>query len=134
MNQHYLFLSSDCSLNYFPHNNAQEFTVALPQTIRLQGHWKCSLKQCSLDIAFPPHVTSVFVCVDFCEESFVGDKTLAVLREIPVYKKDWIFTDSFYFAITRSDLSCIKISIRDQHLSEFKALGTVSFILHLKQV
>ena len=54
MNNFYLFLSSQDSLNVCKNNSSSDFWLQLPKTYFLEGQWLCSLKQVSFTCDLDP--------------------------------------------------------------------------------
>ena len=81
--EHIVHLNSISSLDYFPANHSQDFTVQLPRELILDevDRWTCDLVQSSLP--FPPKLQyTYYLCSNVCEESLVGDFVLPILRVI----------------------------------------------------
>ena len=132
MDQHYLFIANTDAGS--DQSGPGEFTVTLPQTLQLPHLWECSLKHLSLkDGDLPSHVTSFFVCCDFCEESIVKSKGFSVLRQVSNFEKDFTFLDPYYMRVTRTAINSFKISIRDQELEPVWFSGTVTCTLHFRR-
>ncbi len=116
---HYLFLSSDDSLNYFHDNVAEDFTIQLPETLNLEGEWWCSLEEIRIQGRFKARVPKVvFVCCDLIQDSYVGDTKLPLLRKIflsPRSRKiDLRFENTFSFRVSRRQVHRVRVYLRTE--------------------
>ena len=104
----YLFLSSNDSKIFHPHNSPFNFTIELPKTLDLQGNWKCALAEIfyseSLD-------QDLFVYCDICEYSYIDDGYKPILR---VVNGSDIYDTLFYQPITTQFVNRIHIYIKDE--------------------
>lgn len=90
--EHYLFLSSNDSLNYHKSNHWADFTVELNQDFLLQGEWEIALLDFTCDVTNSGHVT---IFCDLCCPSWMNGHYLPVLRSF--YASDGHFTSNFTF-------------------------------------
>lgn len=90
--EHYLFLSSNDSLNYHTSNHSVDFTVELNRELLLEGRWKLALLDLTCDVIKSSHVT---LCCDLCCPSWIYDQYLPVLRSFPV--TTGVFSPNFAF-------------------------------------
>ena len=90
--EHYLFLSSNDSLNYHKSNHWADFTVELNQDILLGGEWEIALLDFTCDVTNSGQVT---VCCDLCRPSWMNGHYLPVLRSF--YATEGRFASKFTF-------------------------------------
>jgi hypothetical protein len=125
----YLFLSSFDSIDTHTGNNSWDFTVLLPKTINLTGSWVCALAE----ISYPGKLKGkdLYVFCDLSEGTCVRGRILPLLR---IVTKSDTFGKLYYMPISRSQISQVKIYIRDRHLRipSFSA-ETLRCALHLKK-
>lgn len=83
MESHYLFMSSNDSTNEFPDKSGTDFTIELPRVYTLKGEWECAL------VEIEPYVDAdtMYVCTVLCQESFVEDTMIPILRRLRNTKK-----------------------------------------------
>ena len=112
--EHYLFLSSNDSTVHYPRNWAGDFTVTLPKTYHLNGHWECALLE--LIVRSPRH-QKLLVCCDVIEDSCVRDILYPVLRIVPPEDKDhFTFERPYFFPIRNKEINQIRLFIRGSDL------------------
>ena len=121
----FLFLSSNDSLEYYPDNKPACFSVKLPETMYLNGGggmWMCALRdfQCRTSV-----VADLYLFCDMVEDSYVRNRKLPILQHIP---RDFTtrqivqtYDSSIHFPVTRQEINIITIHIKDEHL-EFAPL------------
>lgn len=90
--EHFLFLSSNDSLNYHKSNQGTDFTIELNQDLFLEGRWKVALMDFTCDVKSSGHVT---VCCDLVSSSWIKDGYESVLRSF--YATEGHFTSDFPF-------------------------------------
>ena len=134
MDEHYLFLSSDQSKDRYPSNEPGDFTVELPRTYHLQGHWICSLKE----IQIPVRSDIVYVCSDICGESYAENTMLPILGALqkPSGKSvvtHFLFDNPMRMKIKPTIVNRVRIFIRDSQLKSFEVSKTVRCTVHLKK-
>jgi hypothetical protein len=107
----YLFLSPSDSIDCFAENNSWEFTVTLPKTIPLTGSWVCALTEISYSGKLKGR--DIYIFCDLCEGTCVQGRILPLLR---IATKPETFAKSYYMSVSRSQISQVKIYIRDRNL------------------
>lgn len=108
--KHYLFLSSANSSDYFPFNTHSDFTVRLTERLHFPGNWECTL----IDIFFPRKLqTDVVIYCDLCEQSFINNTKLPVLRTVQngYFRQFDSFQQLVNIPIARSETQQIRIYI-----------------------
>lgn len=132
--EHYLFVSSDNSLNYHPSNSASDFTVELSQDIKLEGDWKIALLDFSCDSAGRDYLR---VCCDICFPSWLDDQYMPVLRSFPISEgfTSRVFAFPYYIPIHCHSLKRIRVYIIGDNTSEAALRSTpLKCTLHLKKI
>lgn len=115
--QHYLIMSSADSQDIHPFNRPSDFTVELPHTLHLLGRWECALTaiQSSKSQSDRSCGLVVYICSDLCEESYVGNKQIPILRSIAVAQEDdrlnTDFARPYYMLIKRDQVKRIHIFV-----------------------
>jgi hypothetical protein len=137
MEQHYLFLASSDSKEFYPENIPSQFIVQLPHILQLQGDWFCALRSFDYrgDTVLPPEL---YICSDICEDSIVRNTQTSVLQYINTPEKtkslSLQFKDPYYLKITQTQLNRIKFCLLSSTLTQTNiSTGTVHCILHLKK-
>lgn len=133
---HYLFLNSQNSKYMHSDNSGTDFTIELPKTYELNGHWECGLKE----ISVVSNEEKLYVCSDVCEESYVEDTMLPMLRVLYNIKKGkkkesyFLFNDPCYIKVKVDKLSRIRMFIRGSQLQSLKTDNfTLYCTLHLRR-
>ena len=83
--QQILYLKSDDSLGLYPSNSPGHFYCKLPQSLNLKGFWECGILQLQFVNSYftgtePPK--SFYVCSTICNESFLLERKIPVIRRI----------------------------------------------------
>jgi hypothetical protein len=122
--EHYLFLSSQDSLAYFPNNKAHSFTVKLPGTLKLSGHWKCAV----VEMVYVPQFQGekpkqLYLCCDLVQESYGSNSMLPILRKVSVpsaisTKTVLTFPQNYYFDVSQEEVQYIQVYAKDQTLRD----------------
>ena len=118
MDELYLFLASNGSIDYYPNNSPAHFSVKLPETIHLSGGgpWMCALQQFQCKTRSP---TNLYVFCDALEDSFALCRKLPLLQRIPRQVDNRVvqsFDASLCFKVTRHALNTITVYTRDAQL------------------
>ena len=110
----YVYLSSNCSKEYFPLNNSSEFTTLLPQKLDFKGKWEVAL----LQIQYPPSNSSakyskVNVHADFINDVIFEDNMNPILRRINISHKGKFLNinDPYYVSINKDHVDKMTIHI-----------------------
>jgi hypothetical protein len=116
----YVSLFSNGCKTYYPHNNARDFIIKLPNTLYLDdAGWVCGL----CEIQFTPNQQTpktMFVLLDICQESIVNNKTLPLLRTVhfsysdtqPLQIKSLIYDRVFYLPLKQQRVDQIHVYIK----------------------
>ena len=124
MDEHYLFLSSQDSLDYFPDNKSNHFNIKLPGTLKLPGIWKCAVVEMTYYPQFEgERPKQIYLCCDVVQESYACDSTLPILRRLSVptgisTKTTVTFPQNYYFQVSREELQYIQIYVKNQKLQD----------------
>ncbi len=79
----YLTLSSKDSLKIFPNNEANDFTVNLPEPLIFDSNWSVGL--CDIQYSQPRSSSkNLWIYMDLVAESIVGDTKKQLLRRIAI--------------------------------------------------
>ena len=114
----HVFLSSEDSTGIFPENSPSDFTVLLPERIRLaEGKWLCGLL--SVHIPTRSEKNPLFICSDICSESVTGEYKLPVLARI--FGTSTKPNNILFIPVKKRELSSIRIYIKE------KRYGIVAF-------
>ena len=116
MNDIYLFLSSDDSLNLYPQNNAYSFTVQLPEIIQMTNEWTCCLVYFLCNMK--DDVSSVYILCDAINDSFVKNTKLPVLQYVHAKTSNELMFEicngsEIEIRVNKTSLHTISIHIRD---------------------
>ena len=134
----YFHLSDKDSINLYPENMPDKFTVFLLKNYTLPGLWHCGLTSVIIENTFAGATPrNLSFCVDICEESFVGGETKQILERIPVQNKYAQFiqvSNPGYLKVIKRDFSLIHVAVLDEILNYSKLTGAISLTLHLKKV
>lgn len=68
--EHFLFVSSSDSLNYFPKNSPRDFTIELNKELNLEGNWKMAILDIWLESSKRDYLN---ICCDISEPSHAQD-------------------------------------------------------------
>jgi hypothetical protein len=107
-------LKSSDSTNIHKNNSSHDFRVHLPRPLDLDGTWNVSLLEFT---ALPSNgQIEVFVCSDLCDDTFVGDKELPLLRRVWLKKSgNIIYQVPFKVPLRICRVQDVHIYIRDRH-------------------
>lgn len=145
--QHYLYLKSDDSLNFYPTNSPGKFYSKLPQSLHLQGLWECALLQLQYvhsyfgDAANIPN--NLLFCSNICTESIVSDRKIPILRRVcnvlqsgltnQVIEVD--IKNLIYVPVVCEYIDVISIYITDEHGKYVSfSKGPLHTTLHLRHM
>lgn len=117
----YVFLCSEDSKDIYPQNTAQDFIVQLPERVQLSGTWSVAVAEVEYPSIFNGVAPAyLWMEIDLCDTSIVGNKKLPVLRQLPVNsdspkdtKKRLSFDHLFHLPIRHYDFDRIHIHIRE---------------------
>ena len=138
MDDFYIFLTSDDSIDLFPNNKPSEFTVSLGRNINLSGTWLCGLKEITYHINEDLPETVLILC-NICEQSYVRNTYMPILRRLHFpLTEEGVFTDTlyepFYMKVIDNNLSNITICIRGQDDADVEFdHHSIKCVLHLKR-
>ena len=123
----YLYLSWKDSIETHPFNQANDFIVDLPKTLRLEGSWEVALTDVKIKST---KKASFYLLVDFCEENFLGGSQYPVLRRVDEKSTNYPFP--YFVKTTKSELQSIRVSLLDQSLKPFQ-LSDIDCVLNLRR-
>ncbi len=135
--QFILYVSTRDSKIYHPSNSVAEFDIELPHSLHLDGTWYCALTE----IQFKTKTLNwheANILVDICEDSYVCDTNLPILRRIVSEGRKKValqFSVPYYIKVSRNYISRIKFLIKDEHLKAVSFITEhLTCVLHLKRV
>ena len=105
----YLYVCSTDSFKYHPTNSAWDFIIELPQS--LAGCEYVALGE----IQYSAYTGRLIVCSDICEESYIRDRSMPILRRV---SQPGELDRLQFLRTTRSEIQRIRISILDEELQE----------------
>ena len=114
MRPFYIFCKSGDSKTLFPDNTPWSFTIQLPEIVKLDGAWRCSLVDFH---CFPTGDKNLYILCDIIEESFVKDTRLPVLQHIFEDEKQQALSKCYdailTFSINKTTLHTISFKLID---------------------
>ena len=129
-NHYYLYLSHDEGIH--PQDSANDFTIELPSELQLKGNWYCGLTE--INFKSKELNKNIYLCADICQDSFVKNRQMPVLRCISLKKRqiNEIYNSVYYVKVTRESLRNLRIYIRDEEMkpTSFES-ATLTCTLHL---
>lgn len=129
MERKYVYISSDNSKDFYPKNNAYDFTVKLNDPLELQGKWKVALSA----FYFGDEPLELYVYCTLCESNNVLDRYLPILRRI--YQSSSEFQNLQFVSVNRNFVDTIKFYIRDlNHEIPSKTISRVSCALNFSMI
>ena len=144
--QHFLYLNSSNSLDFYPSNSPGRFYCKLPQSLDLKGFWECSLLQIQFVNSYfaetvPPK--NFYVCTDMCKESVLFERKIPVIRRISNVSGSELLNQTIEVDIKNliyipiiceyTDVICIYI-VDDSGDPVVFSEGPVHVTLHFRQV
>ena len=131
-----IIVSSTDSEKFF-NNTPYFFTVQLNRQIQFDGYWVVALTEFNISNRKVGEFddTEIFVCCDICQETFVGDKEMPLLRRIKLEKENNIvYTLPYYIPVKISQLQQLQIHIKDRQ-GKFVSFRDeqVTLTLHFKK-
>ena len=132
MDDHYLFLNSQNSRNLYPYNEACDFTVEQLRPYILEGQWECGLKE----INIPLKEETMTICSNLCQESYIENTMLPVLRIVHKKKKEsyCLLNDPFYVVMKTHNVNKLRIFIRGRNIKSLSdKQSSVQCTLHLRR-
>jgi hypothetical protein len=135
---HYLFISSTDSKDWFPQNNSQNFRIKLPSSLKLDGLWRCALTEFSYTPIFEGLIPKeIYICCDIVQDSYACNSTLPLLRKVNVPSQhssriQILFPQNFYIPVSQEEIQYINMYIKDENLQN-PSFGSepVTCTLHL---
>lgn len=131
--------SKDCA-NFYKHNAPYDFTIELPRELELGEKWECALTEINFNNTFEisQKVQEIYVFCDVCEDSFIRNHQLPILRRISLGgdKKSYTFNFIFpyYINVSRNRIKRIRIYLTDDSMRKLSFLqGMCSCTLHLRK-
>ena len=77
-----MVLSSQDGKNFYPDDTPHNFRIKLKRTLQFDGYWEVALTEIEISQEDSKDDTSLFVCSDICQDSFVGSTELSLLRRV----------------------------------------------------
>jgi hypothetical protein len=131
----YVYVSDKDNPAIYPNNTPDSFTVALPEPLKLRGHWQVALWD--IDIKSTQKLGSVYIACNIVAESYANSQYKKLLRRIVVTKSQYNkeFSPPQYVTIDNTaDIESIEIEILDADTLEKPSvpIQRVNCTLHLK--
>ena len=139
MTDHYLFLSSQDSIDVRKNNDPSEFYIELPKPYALQGYWDCGLTEISFTTKFTPRSKRLYLCCDLVEESYVNDTLRPILRNVEVQSrygklKSIEFVRPLYVKIRSQHFQKVRLYLLDESLLPVQfETNDLHCVLHLRK-
>ena len=117
--EHFLFLKSDDSLDFYPLNRPDNFTVQLSEPIHLDDSiWICALRDFTCHLTYPQNL---YIFCDIVQDSHVFGRKLPIMQRVPEMVNDQTYVVESYdssvcFKITRPVLTHITVYIKNAQL------------------
>ena len=120
MEEFYVFVSSEDSLEHFGDNSGGQFRVQFPQAYPMKHKWECVLLNVSFVPAFETPTRRVYVWGDFVENySFVRNSYQPVPQSIGILHEevtDVTFERPIYHETKPFQFYQLEITLKDDHL------------------
>ncbi len=116
--QHMLFLSSADSHKHYANNTKNEFLIELGQMYDLKGTWTVELMEIQCSLASKDTSKYIYVLTDLCENSYIKDKHLPILRRIPLTNDKRIektFIQPYAVKVVHSQIQRLRVYITNEH-------------------
>ena len=131
----YVYVSSDCSSDYFEGNTNSKFTSLLPQKLELEGDWEVAL----LQIQYSSSNKSIRINVqtDVISDVIFENNMLPILRQINLSSKGKFTTVNypFYLPVRKHHVDKISIHIvnQEEETHSFANSKPVRCTLHFRK-
>lgn len=139
MDDFYLYISSRDCVNIRKNNSPSDCWIQFPRAYTLEGEWVCALKEISLTCNFKPKSTRLYLCCDILEESYVGETSLPVLKNVEIQNKyqkllSVEFANPSYVTVNVTSLNTLRLYLLDERLQIVKFdSNDLHCVLHLKK-
>ena len=110
MNDFYIYLSSDDSLNFYPENNSSRFSVQFMEQLNLPGEWMCALTEISMPASSPG---DIYIACDITDRMFTVNGKFPILRRLFRKARYTEFINRNYVKVVRNSLRSLSIYITD---------------------
>ena len=132
MNDFYIHLSSDNSMEYFPNNTGSMFSVQFPQEIPLKGEWCCALTEIRFQSLGQEEM---ILCSNIIESVFTNGVRLPVLRRFCKKVKYIEFVHRHYIPVSLRSLQFVDMYVLDRSRQPVSfSSGILKCTLHFKQM
>ena len=129
----YLFLSSNDSQIFFPHNSPADFRIKLDNPIVLDAHWHVCLCEITFKLKANDNSKSMGVYSSICRSSYIDNQAAPILRRI-TRKGAQEFMNRQYFPIVRRYIESLDVYIRNERGEKpLFSDKPVELTLHLKR-
>ena len=138
MEEFYVFVSSEDSLEYFGDNSTGQFRVQFPRTYPMKDKWECALLNVSFVPAFETLTRRVYVCGDFVGNySYVRNSYHPVLQSVGILHEeltDVTFERPIYHETKTFQFYQLEITLKDDRLRVFRFKDDYVFcLLHFRK-
>lgn len=134
--ENYFFLEATDSMLTFPTNKLYDFTIELPFEYDFTGEWVCGLSEFH-SLTQNESTLGIYIFCDLCEDSFVKDCQLPILRRFQVSNEriTFLLQSPYYIRVVKKTTKRIRIYITDNHLRPATFLKDYcNCTLHLKRI
>lgn len=140
MSYFFMINSNDCN-HIHTYNTSQDFTTELPHELDRSGDWECGLREFSFQIKseFLKSISEIYIFCDICEDIFVRNQQLPVLRRVQLQEHDdntysFIFCKPFYMKVIQKRIKRIRVYLFDENLQlSSLSQGTCNCTLHFRK-
>lgn len=109
--------------------------------IDLSGDWECGLTEFSFQMKseFLKSISEIYIFCDICEDIFVRNQQLPVLRRVQLQEHDdntysFIFCKPFYMKVIQKRIKRIRVYLFDENLQlSSLSQGTCNCTLHFRK-
>jgi hypothetical protein len=138
MEEFYVFVSSEDSLEHFGDNSGGQFRVQFPRTYPMKDKWECALLNVSFVPAFETPTRMVYVCGDFVGNySYVINSYQSVLQSVGILQEeltDVTFERPIYHETKTFQFYQLEITLKDDRLRVFRFKDDYVFcLLHFRK-
>lgn len=110
MNDFYVYLSSDDSLNFYPENKPNKFSVHFTEQLNLPGDWMCALTEISMPTSLQG---DIYIACNITECMYTVRGKYPILRRLFNKSRYTEFINRNYVKVVRSSLQSLSIYITD---------------------
>jgi hypothetical protein len=138
MEECYVFVSSEDSLEHFGDNSGGQFRVQVSRMYPMKDKWECALLNVSFVLAFETPTRRVYVCGDFVGYySYVRNSYQSVLQSVGILHEevtDVTFERPIYHETKPFQFYQLEITLKDDRLRVCRFKDDHAFcLLHFRK-